>query len=72
MAFLLWWVADLEHPTTYTFGETPKLFAACRYAGQDGILRRLGKPPTRRVNNPPQVDNLPHNLRKFMLKPVPR
>src|SRR5580704_2107484 len=28
--------------------------------GQDGILRRLGKPPQRRVNNPPQVDNLPH------------
>jgi|HubBroStandDraft_6_1064221.scaffolds.fasta_scaffold296627_2 hypothetical protein len=28
--------------------------------GQAGSLRRLGKPPRRRVNNPPQVDNLPH------------
>jgi hypothetical protein len=45
MAFLLWWVADLEHPTTYTFGEAPKPFAACRYAGQDAILRGGCQPP---------------------------
>jgi hypothetical protein len=32
----------------------------CDIVGQDGILRRLGKPPGRRVNNPPQVDNLPY------------
>jgi hypothetical protein len=39
----------LEHLTTYTFGEAPKLFAACRYAGQVGnqvgILRRVGNRP---------------------------
>jgi hypothetical protein len=45
MAFLLWWVADLEHPTTYTFGEAPKPFAACRYAGQIVNLRRIVNPP---------------------------
>jgi hypothetical protein len=35
--------------------------------GQDGILRRLGKPPEWRVNNPPQVDNLPHRLLEFLI-----
>jgi hypothetical protein len=34
--------------------------------GQDGILRRLGKPPRWRVNNPPQVGNLPHKPPKFL------
>jgi hypothetical protein len=38
MAFLLVLRCGIHHPTTYTFGETPELFAACRYAGQDGIL----------------------------------
>jgi hypothetical protein len=30
--------------------------------GQDGILRRLGKPPSWRVNNPPQADSLPYEI----------
>jgi hypothetical protein len=44
--------------------------AAALRVGQNGILRRLGKPPQRRVNNPPQVDNLPHTGSSW-LKPVP-
>jgi hypothetical protein len=35
---------ELDTPTTYTFWGTPFLFAACRYAGQDGILQRVGNP----------------------------
>ena len=33
-------------------GESPTLFAACRYVGQDGILRRVGNPPESLVNRP--------------------
>jgi len=32
------------------------------WVGQDGILRRLGKPARGGLNNPPQVDNLPYFL----------
>jgi len=35
--------------------------------GQDGILRRLGKLLRGRVNNPPQVNNLPHKARMFLI-----
>src|SRR6202521_3131409 len=31
---------NLDTPITYTFGGTPTLFAACRYAGQGGNLQR--------------------------------
>src|ERR1019366_4697716 len=45
-------------------------FAACRYVGQDGILRAGWQPAPagpaykgfRRVTNPPQVASLPHNF----------
>src|ERR1700722_19388107 len=40
MAFLLWWVADLDHPTTYTFGETP---TSLRLAAMRGRLETCGR-----------------------------
>jgi hypothetical protein len=46
MAFLLSVLScGRLHPTTYTFGGTPAPFAACRYAGQAGSLRRVVNPP---------------------------
>jgi hypothetical protein len=56
-------------------GESPTPIAACRYAGQDGILRATQRVPrstgavglctgvSGRVPNPPQVKNLPHSFR---------
>src|SRR5271165_2591879 len=45
----------------------PRPFWPFDLVGQAANLRRLGKPPRRRVNYPPQVGNLPY----VQLKPVP-
>ena len=51
-------VAELVYPATFLLLGATLLFLL---VGQDGILRRLGKPlRRRRVNNPPPVDNLPY------------
>jgi 4-amino-4-deoxy-L-arabinose transferase-like glycosyltransferase len=69
LAWLLWGLvffsASLNKLPGYVLPLFPALAALTGIlssVGQDGIPRRLGKPPQILVNSPPQVNNLPHLL----------